>query len=131
LYLSNRRLFFEWTEGIISKRFRSAGISLRDIRNVTVAHPRSGPGELIVDAGGSNNGFNSARITFGLAVNPEVWMGMINSMLEEGSSHAAEPTLIVERETTKEVVKTPCRYCGALVDLYRADKCPNCGGPLR
>ena len=36
-----------------------------------------------------------------------------------------------EREViTKETVRVPCRYCGALVD-NTATKCPSCGAKLR
>lgn len=48
----------------------------------------------------------------------------------------AEPTQsgplggVVIKETVKEIVKIPCRYCGNLV-VNTDSKCPSCGAPLR
>jgi rubrerythrin len=33
-----------------------------------------------------------------------------------------------EKETIREVVKVPCKYCGTLVDVT-SPKCPSCGAP--
>ena len=37
---------------------------------------------------------------------------------------------VVIKETVKEVVKMPCRYCGTLVPV-ESQKCPECGARLR
>jgi len=37
---------------------------------------------------------------------------------------------VVIKETVKEVVKIPCRYCGVLNDQLNP-KCESCGAPLR
>ena len=34
------------------------------------------------------------------------------------------------KETVREVVKIPCRYCGSL-NLMTDAKCPSCGAPIR
>jgi hypothetical protein len=38
--------------------------------------------------------------------------------------------VIHEKETIKEIVKIPCRYCGTLVEIT-ATRCPNCAAPLK
>jgi hypothetical protein len=38
--------------------------------------------------------------------------------------------VIHEKETIKEIVKMPCRYCGTLVEIT-ATRCPNCAAPLK
>lgn len=48
------------------------------------------------------------------------------------SERAAVPTVIREvheKETVREVVKVPCRYCQQL-NLMTAAKCSGCGAPL-
>jgi hypothetical protein len=35
-----------------------------------------------------------------------------------------------ERETIREIVKMPCKYCGTLVEIT-ATKCPSCGAPFK
>lgn len=38
--------------------------------------------------------------------------------------------VIREKETIKEIVKIPCKYCGTLVEIT-ATRCPNCAAPLK
>ena len=38
--------------------------------------------------------------------------------------------LVLERETIKEIVKIPCKYCGTMIENTCA-KCPSCGGPVK
>jgi len=126
LYLTDRRLIFEWSEGLVSKRYQQVAVALSDIQSVNVNHPRFSAGELIIRTVNTNNGFRSSAVSLKIAMNPEVWMGKINNLLTRPVPQTTQPTMVVERE----VVKTPCRYCGALVDAFRMDKCPNCGAPL-
>jgi hypothetical protein len=130
LYLTDRRLVFEWSDGLVNKRYQQVGITLADVQGVGVNHPRLGAGELIITTANSNNGFHSNRVTLGIAMNPEVWMSKINGVLRGNNPQSMQPTMVIEREITKEVVKTPCRYCGTLVDAFRSNKCPSCGAPL-
>jgi RNA polymerase subunit RPABC4/transcription elongation factor Spt4 len=127
LYLTDRRLIFEWSEGIVTKRYHQVAVSLADIQTVNAAHPRLGGGELVVTTRDATNGFGTNRVTIRIAMSPETWMGKINSMLATKPSQPVQPTIILERE----VVKTPCRYCGVLVDAFRNEKCPNCGAALQ
>jgi hypothetical protein len=39
------------------------------------------------------------------------------------------PPFVVHRETVREIVKIPCRYCGALVEVT-SPRCFSCGAPL-
>jgi hypothetical protein len=132
LYLTDRRLIFEWSEGLVSKRYQQLGIALSDIQAVNAAHSAFRGNELVITTKDASNGFRASQITFGIAMAPEVWMTKINNLLVGPTYPAAQPlpaqpAVIVERE----VVKTPCRYCGTLVDAFRSNKCPNCGAPLR
>jgi len=131
LYLTDRRLIFEWSEGLVSKRYQQLGIALSDIQAVNATHAAFRGSELMITTKDANNGFRASRITFGIAMAPELWMTKINNLLVRSTSPVAQPTVIVEREVEREVVRTPCRYCGSLVDAFRSDKCPNCGAPLR
>jgi hypothetical protein len=111
---------------MVSKKYQQLGIALSDIQAVNVSHSALRGREIIITTKHANNGFRASRITFGIAMTPEVWMGKINGLLVMPTSQAAQQTLVVERE----VVKTPCRYCGSLVDAFRMNKCPSCGAPL-
>lgn len=42
-----------------------------------------------------------------------------------------QPTVIREREVTREIVKVPCRYCGNLNDLATDRFCRSCGAPVK
>ena len=130
LFLTDRRLIFEWSEGLVGKRYQQIGIALPDVQSVTANHPRFGAGELVITARDANNGFHANRLVVGIAMNPEIWVGKINNLLRNSAPPTAQPSLIVEREIVKEVVKTPCRYCRTLVDAFRSNKCPSCGAPI-
>lgn len=39
------------------------------------------------------------------------------------------PTVVREKETIREIVKVPCRYCNQL-NLMNSAKCSGCGAPL-
>jgi len=133
LYLTDRRLIFEWSEGLVSKRYLQLGLALSDIQAVNATHAAFRGSALVITAKDANNGFRANQITLELAMAPELWVTKINNLLVRAmppvaqSSPVAQTTVIVE----KEVVRTPCRYCGCLVDAFRSDKCPNCGAPLR
>ena len=131
LYLTDRRLIFEWSEGLVAKRYQQLGIALSDLQAVNAAHATFRGNELVITTKDANNGFRASQITFGIAMAPEVWMTKINNLLVRSTSPPGQPTVIIEREIEREVVRTPCRYCGSLVDAFRSDKCPNCGAPLR
>lgn len=127
LYLTDRRLIFEWSEGVVSKKHFQAGIGLSDIQSVNANHPRFGGGEIVIRAANSRNGFHADAISLRLAMTPELWMSKINNLLTKVSQQSTvQPTFVLERE----VVRVPCRYCGTLVDAFRMSKCPSCGGPL-
>jgi hypothetical protein len=130
LYLTDRRLIFEYSEGLVSKRYFHLGISLSEIQSVNSAHPFLRGGEIVVTTKNANNGFRANSITIQIAMSPEVWMNKINNLMNGMSSrlYSPQPTIIVERE--KEVVKIPCKYCKSLVDVFRNNTCPQCGAPI-
>jgi len=130
LYLTDRRLIFEWSEGLVSKQSHQAAVALSDVQSVGVNHPRLSAGEIIVRASNTSNGFRSSLIAFKIAMSPEVWAGKIDNLLTRPTSQAPQPVVVQREVIQREIVKIPCRYCGVLVDAFRADKCPNCGAPL-
>jgi len=47
----------------------------------------------------------------------------------QAPQQANQPTVI--KETTREIVKVPCRYCGGLVTPATDRFCPSCGAPFK
>lgn len=126
VYLTDRRILFEYGEGTIHKKFHQLGVSLRDVTTVNAKHARLGGQELLITTRNTNNGFGTTQIAFRVAVIPEQWMVKINNLLIPISSKLS-PTIVVE----KEIVKVPCKYCGTLVDVFRNNMCSQCGAPTR
>jgi len=126
LYLTDRRLLFEYSEGVIHKNIHQLGLSIREISTVNAKNPRLGGRELIISAKNPNNGFKTTQIIFKIAAIPEQWITKINNLLIPISSKAS-PNLVIERE----VVKVPCKYCGTLIDVFRSNTCSQCGAPVR
>jgi hypothetical protein len=128
LYLTDRRVIFEWSEGLLTKRYHQLGISLADIQAVNTNHPRFGGGELVITTKDANNGFRTNRVAFGVAMTPETWQGKINALLNQVPVQQPQgnQTVIVQ----KEVVKVPCKYCRTLNDPYDSNLCARCGAPI-
>ena len=126
VYLTDRRLLFEYSEGTIHKKFHQLGVSLNDISNVNANHSRFGVKQLVFNAKNSNNGFLTNQIILNIAAIPEQWLGKINNLLASQSS--TRPTAVV---VEREVVKIPCKYCGNLIDAFRNNTCDKCGAPIR
>ena len=117
---------FEYGEGVIHKKFNQFGVTLRDMTTVNAKHARLGGQELLITTKNANNGFGTTQITFNIAVIPEQWVTKINNLRIPLSS-TVSPTIVIE----KEVVKIPCKYCGALMDVFRNNTCSQCGAPAR
>jgi Zn finger protein HypA/HybF involved in hydrogenase expression len=50
--------------------------------------------------------------------------------IRHGYAPATAPTTTTVIQ--KEIVKIPCKYCGALIEITGgATKCPNCGAPVK
>jgi hypothetical protein len=126
LYLTDRRLLFEYGEGIVNKKYFQFGLSLGDISTVNARHPRLGGQELIIRAKNANNGFRATEITFNIATIAEQWVAKINGLLVSSLNNPS-PTIVLE----KEVVRIPCKYCGSFVDVFRNNTCTQCGAPTR
>lgn len=131
LYLTDRRLVFEFSHGLVSKKYFQLGISLGQIQSVSAKHGHFGAKEIIITAKDANNGFKSNTITIGIAMHPEIWITKINNMLTALAASylpnaSLQQTTIIERE----VVKIPCKYCGTLNDAVRSKTCSQCGAPV-
>lgn len=59
----------------------------------------------------------------------KVSMGASRKVTDE-TAIPQTPVTVREREIIREVVRIPCRYCGALFD-QTAPKCPSCGAVIR
>jgi hypothetical protein len=53
----------------------------------------------------------------------------LHSLQAAAPPAAPAPTVIHEKETIREIVKVPCRYCNQL-NIMNSAKCSGCGAPL-
>jgi len=130
LYLTDRRLIFEYSVGLMNKKHFQYGITLNQIQSVSAKHGMLGSQEIVITAKDANNGFKSNSFTIRIAMHPEVWINKINSMIASLSPvyqpNTTQQTTIVERE----VIKVPCQYCRTLNDIARSKTCSQCGAPI-
>ncbi len=129
LYLTNRRLFFEYERGHITKStFVSLDVPLQSVENVIVERPKFGLGalntNLVVTTKRGSVGYGLNRIKISELASPDIWATKIDDALSEEAA-APEANVIVR----EEIVKVPCKFCGTLVDPIRDKACPNCGAP--
>jgi len=62
---------------------------------------------------------------------PEPWITAIQSGMASQSAettHSSQPTIV--KEVVREIVKYPCPYCNALIEVT-SSKCPFCGAPQK
>lgn len=62
--------------------------------------------------------------------------GVANVKGRPDITHSESPMVVPSAGTTKvierEVIKVPCRYCGAFVELTAGiNQCPSCGAPIK
>ena len=102
------------------------------IENAQVEKPKFGlsslVSRLVITTKRGSMGFGMNRILISDMAAPEVWVQKIHEVISKSSMPDQideEPNVIVQ----KEVVKVPCRYCGALLDPIRDNACPKCGAP--
>ncbi|MCP8316297.1 MAG: hypothetical protein H3Z52_06460 [archaeon] len=129
LYLSTKRLIFEYEKGLITKRTYTAfEIPLSEIEDVKIEQPRYGFDllkKLVISTKRGTMGFGMRRIEIKLDTSPELWLMKINQILA-GEVEERAPTIVIQ----KEVLKIPCKYCGELVDPMVNSRCPRCGGRI-
>ena len=131
LYLTDKRLFFEYEQGLVTKRtYVSLNMPISDIQNAMAEMPRFGIGpmnKLVIATKRGSQGFGMNRIEFNTDMTPDVWVSKINEVASMTSVSepvgAGATNVVVERE----IVKIPCKYCGNLIDPARDDRCPRCG----
>ncbi|MGA1975008.1 MAG: hypothetical protein ABSG92_05170 [Conexivisphaerales archaeon] len=129
LYLTNRRILFEYEKGLITKgTYVSLDIPLPTVENVIVERPRFGLGplatNLIIATKRGSIGFGLRRVKISDLATPDVWVTKVNDAIS-GEIAEPEPNVVVK----EEIVKIPCKFCGTLVDPARDRACPNCGAP--
>ena len=131
LYLTDRRLFFEYEQGLVTKRtYVSMDMPLSDIQNVMTEMPRFGIGpmsKLVIGTKRGSQGFGMNRIEINTDTTPDLWVSKINEVVS--AAHGSEQATSVATNTVieREVIKIPCKYCGNLIDPVRDDRCPRCG----
>ena len=127
LYLTDRRLIFEYEQGFVTKRtYVSMDVPLSDIQNATTEMPRFGIGpmnKLVIATKRGSQGFGMNRIELSTDTSPDLWVQKISEASSMTNTPEQTANMIVERE----VVKIPCKYCGNLIDPARDDRCPRCG----
>jgi len=129
LYLTNKRILFEYEKGLVTKStYVSLDIPLSAVESVAVERPRFGLAalvtNLIITTKRGTVGFGMNRIKVSDLAAPDIWATKIDDAIS-GEVAAPEPNVVVE----EEIVKVPCKFCGALVDPVRDKACPNCGAP--
>lgn len=60
--------------------------------------------------------------------NPDQWIDAIQNEMRAPAPSPTQPTYV--KEIIKEIVKVPCPYCSALVEVTAA-RCSSCGAPLK
>jgi rubrerythrin len=62
---------------------------------------------------------------------PEQWIATIQNEMktrEASSAQTVQPTYV--KEVVREIVKYPCPYCSALIEVT-SSQCPFCGAPQK
>ncbi len=128
LCLTNKKLSFDYNQrGIIFKgNFNSLGLPLERIANLSVVG--FGPfKKLSINLVRDNRSFGVLRHEFKIN-EPEKWL----TEIEVARRNKDDASLIIQKEikeTTREIIKIRCQYCGMLVEQHFA-RCPNCNGLL-
>ena len=126
LYLTNKRLLFDYNQrGIIFKgNYTSLDLPLERISNLSVVG--YGPfKKLSINLVRDNQSFGVLRHEFKIN-EPEKWM----TEIEVARRSKKDSFLTIQKEikeTTREIIKIKCEYCGMLVENHLA-RCPNCNG---
>jgi len=124
LYLTNKKIAFEYEKGIIFKgKYSSINIPLDRISEVDIVGV--GPfRKITISSIRDQSSFGIPRHEFNVR-KPETWKAKI-----EVAKSTPTDRISKEREViVKETVKVKCTYCGMLVE-QTLSRCPNCGGLL-
>ncbi|HVP22580.1 MAG TPA: hypothetical protein VMS77_01555 [Conexivisphaerales archaeon] len=129
LYLTNRRILFEYEKGRITKHtYISLDIPISSVEGVSVERPRFGLASLVTNliiiTRRGSVGFGLNRIKISDLASPDIWATKIDDAIS-GEAAAPEANVVVK----EEIIKVPCKFCGTLVDPIRDKACPNCGAP--
>jgi len=126
LYLTNRKIYFEYEQrGIIFKgKYSAVNLPLERISEVAIVG--AGPfKKLSINMIRDKGAFGLPRYEFNVN-DVEIWKAKIDNAMQ---TQIITPQREI-RETIKEIVKIRCQYCGMLVESTLS-KCPNCGGIIR
>ena len=102
-------------------------IPLTSIRSVEARYARSPALVITVD---SSSFSGIPRHEF-LVDAPGPWVSSIKGEMDKVESRPVEsPQPIYVKEVVREIVKYPCPYCNALIEVT-SSRCPSCGAPQR
>jgi hypothetical protein len=128
-YLTSKKVTFDYAQrGIFFKgQYTALDLPLERISTLSVVG--AGPfKKLAINAVKDNQSVGLLRHEFNVD-NPEKWM----TEIEVARRTQKESLFTVQKEikeTTREIVKIRCSYCGMLVDHYLS-RCPNCNSLIK
>jgi hypothetical protein len=128
-YLTNKKVCFDYEQrGVFFKgQYTSLDLTLERISCLSVVG--AGPfKKLAINTVKDANSIGIPRHEFNVD-KPEKWM----TEIEVARRTQKESVFTVQREikeTTREIVKIKCTYCGMLVDQHLS-RCPNCNSLVK
>lgn len=134
LTIGGGKLVFTRTDGLISKRERIVVTIPTDAIVSVDVEGMIGKKLVILVDGTKVPGIPRHEFKVG---DPYQWMNVIKGEMVSGAgrqtSQQAQPKPtrdVYVKEVLREVVKVPCKYCGALNEVTEK-KCCSCGAPVR
>lgn len=139
--MENGNLIFVSRSGLINQRdYVVQSIPLGSIRSMQVERPRGAlvapitllgiKNSLLVVMVDSTKMPGIPRHEFAVDA-PDQWISVIqNEMKNDTAGPAQSPLPTYVKETVREIVKYPCPYCNALIEVT-SSRCPSCGAPQR
>jgi hypothetical protein len=122
LYLTNKKILFEYEKrGIIFKgKYSPVNLPLERISGLLIVGV--GPFKKLAINVVKDQRFGIPRFEFNVN-NPETWKEKIEA------AKRSQVSILQNQETTKEIVKIKCPYCGMLVESSLS-QCPNCSNMI-
>jgi len=128
-YLTTKRVTFDYAQRGVFFKGQYTALELPLERISTLSVTGAGPfKKLAINTVRDNQSVGIPRHEFSVN-NPEKWM----TEIEVARRTQKESLFTIQKEikeTTKEIVKIKCTYCGMLVDLHLS-RCPNCNGLVK
>lgn len=128
-YLTTKRVTFDYAQRGIFFKGQYTALDLPLERISTLSVTGAGPfKKLAINTVRDNQSIGIPRHEFNVD-NPEKWM----TEIEVARRTQKESMFTIQKEikeTTREIVKIRCSYCGMLVDQHLS-RCPNCNSLVK